>query len=210
MVVEQKRKKREKKPPPTFSFEEAGLRSKPKYLVAIDPGPEFSAYLILEAREPLVCLLHGFVPNLDVLQLLEGMPLRSEAHLVVEMVSSYGMAVGWETFETVYWIGRFCQAWADDTTQARIYRAKIRSHICATARAGDAEIWRALVDRFGPSKDRAIGSKKSPGPLYGITSHERSALAVGVTYWDMLRGVVYPTPPDLSAVACADHSAKIY
>ena len=93
MNTEQKRKKREKKLPPTFSFEEAGLRPQPKYIVAIDPGPEHSAYLLLEAREPLVCLLHGIEPNPSVLQLLEGLPQRSEAHLVVEMVSSYGMPV---------------------------------------------------------------------------------------------------------------------
>ena len=45
----------------------------------------------------------------------------------------------------------------------------------------DANIRQALIDRYGPGKDRAIGRKLSPGPLYGLSGDCWSALAVAVT-----------------------------
>jgi len=51
-------------------------------------------------------------------------------------------------------------------------------------RAKDANIRQALIDRYGPGKDKAIGQKKTPGPLYGFKSHEWAALAVAVTWMD--------------------------
>jgi hypothetical protein len=48
-------------------------------------------------------------------------------------------------------------------------------------RATDANIRASLIDRYGPGKDSAIGSKRSPGPLYGLKGDEWSALAVALT-----------------------------
>jgi hypothetical protein len=42
----------------------------------------------------------------------------------------------------------------------------------------------ALIDRFGGS-ERAKGTKKAPGPLLAIKSHEWAALALAVTWWDL-------------------------
>ena len=57
---------------------------------------------------------------------------------------------------------------------------------------GPAEWWyadgelaanqRAAV--FGPGNDKAIGLKKTPGPLFGLTGDEWAALGVAVTYSD--------------------------
>jgi hypothetical protein len=41
----------------------------------------------------------------------------------------------------------------------------------------------ALIDRLGLQ-----GTKKAPGPTYGIKSHEWAALAVAVYGWDQLFG----------------------
>jgi hypothetical protein len=38
----------------------------------------------------------------------------------------------------------------------------------------------ALIDRLGPQ-----GTKKNPGPTYGMRSHLWAALAVGVYAWDV-------------------------
>jgi len=43
-------------------------------------------------------------------------------------------------------------------------------------KAKDANIRQALIDKLGP-----VGTKKSPGPLWGVKSHIWSALAVAVT-----------------------------
>jgi hypothetical protein len=40
-------------------------------------------------------------------------------------------------------------------------------------RAKDANIRQALIDKLG-----AVGTKKAPGPLYGISGHLWAALAV--------------------------------
>jgi hypothetical protein len=46
--------------------------------------------------------------------------------------------------------------------------------------ANDAAVRDALLQLWG-GKVEAMGSKKAPGPLYGMASHRWSALAVAVT-----------------------------
>lgn len=98
--------------------------------------------------------------------------------LIIEAVESFGMAVGKEVFETVFWSGRFAEAW-NPARWDRLPRRLVKQHLCHTARATDANIRQVLIDRFGP-----VGTKKEPGILYGIKSHCWAALAVAVTYWD--------------------------
>jgi len=97
-----------------------------------------------------------------------------------EMLACQGMPVGKETFETAYWIGRFMGACSMDWH--RVYRNEVKLHLCGSVRAKDANIRQALLDRWGGKS--AIGTKKAPGPLYGVTGHCWSALAVAVTAWD--------------------------
>ena len=52
--------------------------------------------------------------------------------------------------------------------------------LCGSARATDANLRAALLDRYGGS-GRAIGTRKAPGPLYGVKSHAWAALALAVT-----------------------------
>lgn len=88
---------------------------------------------------------------------------------------------GEETFETAYWIGRFMGACAVPFHRIKPHEWKV--HVCGRATAGDSERRTALIRRFG-GKEAAIGRKKAPGPLYGVTGHCWSALAVAVTAWD--------------------------
>ena len=103
--------------------------------------------------------------------------------IVIEKVESFGMAVGAEVFETVYWSGRFAEA-AYPIPVERIGRKAVKMHLCGSMRAKDANIRQALIDRYGGPD--AIGKKASPGPLYGISGDVWSALAVAVTYSDGL------------------------
>jgi hypothetical protein len=103
-----------------------------------------------------------------------------DAHmLAVEMFSSYGMPVGAEVFEACVWVGRFIERWGGE--YRLIYRTDVKLHLTNQRRAKDANVRQALIDRYGPGKDRAIGRKASPGPLYGLTGDCWSALAVAVT-----------------------------
>jgi len=91
------------------------------------------------------------------------------------------MPVGIETFETCYWIGAMCHEY----NGKRIYRSTVKHHLCGSSKAKDANVRQALIDRFGPGRELAIGTKKNPGPLYGISSHCWAALALAVTYQDL-------------------------
>jgi hypothetical protein len=146
-------------------------------ILAIDPGPEESALVVLYGNG--LPGDHNFIEKNDKIQWW----IKELFHdyLVIESVESYGMAVGKSVFETCYWIGRFdpkCEA-------VLVPRRAVKLHLCGSARAKDANIRQALIDRFGPGKEKAIGKKASPGPLYGFKSHLWSALALAVTSHDL-------------------------
>lgn len=150
-------------------------------LLAIDPGPERSAFVVY--NEPRV-YEKGIVDNHDLLQVV--MPsLFDVDRLVIEMIASYGMPVGREVFDTCVWIGRFVQRWAEGTgySTALLYRKDVKLHLCGQARAKDSHVRTALLDRYG-GKAKAIGKKSDQGHLYGISKDVWSALAVAVTYSD--------------------------
>ena len=60
----------------------------------------------------------------------------------------------------------------------------MKLHLCHSARATDANIREALLDRYGPGKEKAVGRKAAPGPLFGVSKDIWSALAVAVTFSD--------------------------
>lgn len=142
-------------------------------ILAIDPGTTHSGVVVMAAdgiRESAV------LENHDVIAWLRTFPEHSVA---IEMIASYGMAVGKEVFETCVWIGRFVQV-AGAGRVRLVYRKDVKLHLCGTPRAKDANIRQALIDRWG-GKAEAIGNVKKPGPLYGVKSHAWAALAVAVT-----------------------------
>lgn len=147
-------------------------------LIAIDPGPIESAYVRLGYDGSM--LAFGKAPNDEIKRIVEQSRHRS-AHLAVEMIASYGMPVGFEVFETCVWIGRFVEAWTLDHT--RMYRRAVKVHLCGTAKAKDGNVRQALLDRWG-GKAIAVGSKRNPGQLYGVSKDVWQALAVAVTWWD--------------------------
>lgn len=146
-------------------------------IAAIDPGTRESALVVWDGtavREAHI------LPNSELvvrLRTADGPFLRFANQLVVEQVESYGMAVGRDVFETVWWAGRFCEAWRGRFEM--VPRRTVKLHLCHSMKAKDANIRQALLDRFGPQ-----GTKKAPGLLYGITSHKWAALALAVTVHD--------------------------
>lgn len=143
-------------------------------LLAIDPGTVQSGWCTFEAGKVLDS---GVWPNENLLRVVNFADTWPQpTALAIEMVASYGMPVGKEVFETVRWIGRFQQAWRDPEAVRLVYRKDVKIHLCGSMKAKDTHIWQALIDKLGP-----VGTKKEPGPLYGVKSHARSAVAVAVT-----------------------------
>ncbi len=152
-------------------------------LIAIDPGPRESAWVRMEADIPLQFAIE---PNEEVLAKLRHQRFPHGAHLAIEMVASYGMAVGKDVFNTCVWIGRFIQAWGGPHTL--VYRQDVKLTICHDSRARDSNIRQAIIDRYPPTgggKVPQIGTKAKPGPLYGVTKDVWSALAVALTWQEM-------------------------
>jgi len=150
-------------------------------ILAIDPGPVRSAWLRLDEGVPSAFAIQ---PNEDVLAACRSghlFGLFMPYVVVIEQIESFGMAVGREVFETVHWSGRFTEA-ADPSPVVQLPRRAVKLHLCKSARAKDANIRQALLDRFGGSA--AKGTKAAPGPLYGIANDVWSALAIAVTYAD--------------------------
>ncbi len=151
-------------------------------ILAIDPGNEKSAYAVLGER--LKPVEFGIVQNVVALGVCKDLGDCEDAELAIEMVASYGMPVGESVFETVFWIGRFWEAFNGRKT--KVYRKDVKMNLCHSMKAKDGNIRQALIDRFGP-----VGIKKNPGWFYGVSKDVWSAIAVGVTYADMkARGAV--------------------
>lgn len=155
-------------------------------ILAIDPGNTHSAVCLYDcaADKPI---RWEKIPNDEVLDMLRrGSDTAPWDMVVIEMVACYGMPVGEEVFQTVFWIGRFCEAESKRGGKwDRLYRREVKMHLCGSMRAKDANIRQRLIDIFG-----APGTKKAPGVLYGMSGDCWAALAVAVTYRDKMMGRV--------------------
>jgi hypothetical protein len=154
-------------------------------VLAYDPGNEYTAYcLIGDDRKPVE---FGKVPNKDALAYLynHAGDTRIDA-VVIEMVASYGMAVGKSVFETCVMIGRLTEAAEISYFQVKyIYRMEEKVTICHDSKAKDANIRQALIDRFAQHDlKNGKGTKKNPDWFYGFSSDTWSAYAVGTVWLD--------------------------
>lgn len=134
-------------------------------ILGIDPGNTHSAgVVILSGR----IFERFYEPNVKFLHLLRFIP--KDCRVVCEMIASYGMPVGREVFETCVLIGRIQSLFPD---MDRVTRIQVKTEICKSARAKDANVRQALIDIYGPP-----GTKKAPGGTYGISGDQWAALAV--------------------------------
>ena len=150
-------------------------------ILAIDPGDVQSGWCLMEGYKPVQ---FGKVPNEEMLYVV-GQYAMGIDYLVIEMVASYGMAVGQNVFDTCVWIGRFLQKFTDcgGDTAAYIYRMDERMAICHDSKANDTNIRRALIDRFAEhDKQTGKGTKKNPDWFFGFRADIWMAYAVGVTF----------------------------
>ncbi len=155
-------------------------------VLAIDPGTHESQLLVWDGARVLT---QSFSANGEFIQSLGKFWLADEgSYAVIESVASYGLAVGAEVFDTCYWGGRFYERISRHSPVRLVPRMTVKMHLCHSARAKDANIRQALIDRFG-GKEKAVGSKKAPGVLYGVSGHGWAALALAVTAWDLGRTI---------------------
>lgn len=155
-------------------------------LLALDPGNTHTGWVVIDTttRQPLRFDKTG---NRDLLDQL-GAPNLETDHVVIEMVASYGMAVGADVFETCVWIGRFYEAVACTLVDPDLVkRLPVKVHHCHSAKATDANIRQALVDRFAPGQpNHGKGTTKAPGWFHGFHADIWQAYALAVYAADQL------------------------
>lgn len=188
------------------------------YIIAIDPGPDESAYVILNTDSGFPGGIEKFGKvseqdlKLQVLDFFDRFGVIEELYLAVEFPASYGMAVGRSVFDTCAVAGRFEERFVielplsyacypgPDRPVYRVYRKRtsdagvdsVSMSLCKNPRANDSNVRQAIIDLYpavGGGKTPQIGSKKEPGPLYGISKDVWAALAVGLTFQTWLENV---------------------
>src|SRR5689334_23260251 len=141
-------------------------------LLAIDPGSERSAWILTSGGRPQSSVPgwvpFGILPNDELLAQLR-ITGRSWFGYPAEVViqQSYGLGTGWETLETARWVGRYQEA-ADPVPVGLLNRSTILRHLGVVTRgpertSADAGVTAALIDRFGGTREAAVGPKANPG-----------------------------------------------
>ena len=135
--------------------------------IGVDPGPEEHGVVWYDSTAKRVIRSENSITT-NLVPLL----FDFDGIVAIEWIESYGMAVGKSVFETCLEIGRL----VDAPKQLRLIpRRLVKLHLCGTMRAKDPNIRQALIDKLG-----TVGTKKSPGPLHGVSGHLWSALAIAV------------------------------
>lgn len=145
-------------------------------VLAIDPGNFATAYCLLRGDRKIIAF--NKVENSVFLEWLRNaMRLEVRPSIVAcEMIASYGLSVGASVFETAVFIGECKSEVSGYAPWVQVVRLEVKLAICRSPKANDATIRAALLDLYG-----APGTKKSPGPTYGITKDVWAALALAET-----------------------------
>ena len=150
-------------------------------LMAIDPGNTRTAWIILLANGRPES--HGISENAELLNAFR-FAFEEVTDIAIEYFAPRGMPTSKEEMATIFYSGRLIQA--AERTWHPITRLEEKIKVCGSAKAKDSNIRQALIDLYGG--ETAIGKKKTPGPLYGVSQDIWQALAVGVAHFRKTKG----------------------
>ncbi len=150
-------------------------------VLAIDPGSKMSGYVLWDT-DTLKALSMAHTPNEVIERLIDKESTETIDCIAIERIRGYGIVAGDDTFDTCEWIGVFKKsAEIRNIPVHLIPRKDIKRHLCGNTTTNDKYIRQALIDRYGE-----VGTKRKPGPLFGISGHLWAALAVAVVCADRL------------------------
>jgi hypothetical protein len=143
-------------------------------LIAVDPGTTESAYVEFMLPQRRI-LRFGKVKN--ELLLCNILDFKPDA-VACERIRSYGMPVGQTTFDTVHLTGRLHQLCLTEEIPVKfLFRTDVKKAFAPLPRRNDRDIRAALLSIYGQQ-----GTRKQPGPTYGITKDVWAALGVAHAY----------------------------
>mgnify|MGYP000974031279 CR=1 FL=1 len=151
-------------------------------LLAVDPGTRDSGYVLLSDACDVVAA--GNVPNQQILQLIAS--TGNLSCVLVEEVA-YASLAGWELFRTSWWSGAMCiYAHLCGLPYHQLNRNEVKKTLGLSGKK-DADVRRLVIAQYGDSDKAAIGTARSPGPLYAVTGHAWQALGLAVA-WHIRQG----------------------
>jgi len=154
-------------------------------ILGIDPGPRTCGvvYYDSDRREIPPRLADGCASEskLDDILFKIGFLGIGVDLVAVERLQSCGQS-GADLFQTCEVVGRIQQRTLDAGLPViLLYRREVLRALDVTGIGNrDAMVHQRLLEMHGGSRPAAVGTKKAPGPLYGITGHAWQALAVAV------------------------------
>lgn len=157
-------------------------------ILAIDPGPEKSSWVLWGTESEAVAVGADQVENQALRAMLGGNIHENASQLVIERPVLMGKNATAALLETSRWAGVFEGAWPGEVD--RLTYHKVRCQLASSGNAKESEVKQALISRFAPGGfgKEGKGTKANPGPFYGVTGHMWSAVAVAVAWWDLRGG----------------------
>jgi Holliday junction resolvasome RuvABC endonuclease subunit len=150
-------------------------------ILALDPGTLQTGWAVYDPQANRV-ESSGVSPNELILERLRNMQ-TGKYRFAMERIVAMGMPMGESTIATVYFSGRCIEALHGRGEEVTLLsRPEIKLTLCGQSRAKDPNVRQALIDRVGEP-----GTKKAPGPTYGVKSHAWAALAVAVCVAEFTR-----------------------
>lgn len=156
-------------------------------IFAIDPGPTTCGAVLYHPIASCVLWSANKLPVEDAVELAMR-KARDGLLVAIERVQSQGQA-GASLLRTSEVVGRLQQAAAFGAEVSALgglhpvllYRSEVLRALDITGRGNrDKLVRQRMIELHGGSKERAVGLKATPGPLYGVAGHAWQALGLAV------------------------------
>jgi hypothetical protein len=153
-------------------------------ILAIDPGPTTCGVVLYDAIDREIAAAPAFLDGSaaalsveDTLSVIHGIRGCGPSPLVaIERVQSAGIS-GASLLQTSEVVGRLQQRALDCGLRVRlVYRREVCSALHVSGGAKDAQVRQRMIEMH----PGGVGTKKAPGPLYGVSSHAWQALGLAV------------------------------
>jgi len=162
--------------------------------IGIDPGQRHSGIVLLRDPFNVERFIEASVDsdNTDVIAWLrDRVAILRPAVIVIEDMQATGVPCGHALLDTARWIGQFKEA-AQHTASVyggkvvMLTRSKVRMLLGAKKDGAVRQAVLAMFRKTGGGTTAQVGTKKWPGPLYGVTGHAWQAVGVCIAYLAML------------------------
>ena len=157
-------------------------------IIGIDPGPKTCGVVVYDTEARHVIEAHKAMPVADAIESICGVHSWAVDHVAIERVKA-GRFAGDDYLLTAEVVGRCQQA----AIVARLpytlhYRSEVLRYLDLLGSRGnrDALVRAELIAMHGGTKQIACGTKKAPGPLFGVSSHAWQALGLAYACWLIL------------------------